>query len=112
VSDRLDELRRQRSLQREHLDWIEREIAALEAAARTAPTARAAPGAEPPEIEAAVATDADRTAEAILSEYVQPAASIEQRTKLGCILYLALALALMALCIGAVYLHARAAHGH
>ena len=107
MSDRLDELRRQRALQREHLDWIEREIAALEAAAR------AAPGAEPPEIIVAVpASEAEAEAEAILREYEQPVASIETRTKFGCILYLVLLLALLTAAVGAVYLHAKAVRGH
>ena len=105
MSDRLDELRSQRALQREQLDWIEREIAALEAAAR------AAPGAQPPEIVAAVRAD-EAEAEAILREYQQPAASIEKRTRLGCTLYLVLLLALMALGMVAIYLHAKAARGH
>jgi hypothetical protein len=105
VSDRLDELRRQRALQREHLDWIEREIAALEAAAR------AAPGPLPPPILASAPAD-DGDAEAILREYIQPTAAIEKRTKLGCILYLVLLLALMAIGIVAVYLHAKAVRGH
>jgi hypothetical protein len=105
VSDRLDELRRQRALQREQLDRIDREIAALEAAAR------AAPGAEPPEIRAPARAE-DIEAEAILREYTQPADSIEKRTKLGCFLYVVALLALMALGIAAVYLHARAARGH
>jgi hypothetical protein len=104
VSDRLDELRRQRALQREHLDWIEREIAALEEAAR-----RQA-GAEPPVVLAEASAN-ERDAEAILGEYVQAPASIETRTKLGCILYFCLLLALMALCVGALYLHARAGRG-
>jgi hypothetical protein len=105
VSDRLDELRSQRALQREQLDWIEREIAALEAAAR------AAPGAEPPEIIVAAPAD-DSEAEAILRQYQQPAASIEKRTRLGCVLYLVLLLPLMAFGMYAIYLRARAARGH
>jgi hypothetical protein len=105
VSDRLDELRRQRALQRDHLDWIEREIAALEEAAR------AQPPAEPPVVLPAPPAD-EASAEAILREYVQPAASIEKRTQLGCALYLCLVLALMALGVFAVYMHARAARGH
>jgi hypothetical protein len=105
VSDRLDDLRRQRTLQREQLDWIDREIAALEAAAK------AAPGAQPPEI-TVQARAGDSDAEAILREYMQPTASIENRTKLGCVLYLAVLLLLLALGIGAVYLHARSARGH
>jgi hypothetical protein len=104
VSDRLDELRRQRALQREHLNWIEREIAALEEAARRQS------GAEPPVV-LPEARAGESDAEAILREFVQPSASIEKRTKLGCILYFCLLLALMALCVGALYLHARAGRG-
>jgi hypothetical protein len=102
VSDRLEELRRQRALQREHLDWIEREIAALEAAAR-----QEEPAGQPPEIGAA-ARDEEDPAEAILREYALPPDSIERRTKLGCFLYFGIALAILALGLAAVYLHARA----
>ncbi len=105
MSDRLEELRRQRALQREQLDWIEREIAALEAAAQ------AGPAEEPPEITAVPGADED-PAEAILREYAQPRDSIERRTKLGCFLYFGIALAALALGLAAVYLHARAARGH
>ena len=104
MSDRLDELRRQRALQRDHLDWIEREIAALEEAARRTP------GAEPPIVPPEARTG-EHDPEAILREFVQPPASIEKRTKLGCVLYFCLLLALMALCVGALYLHARAGRG-
>jgi len=104
VSDRLEELRRQRALQREHLDWIEREIAALEAAARQEPPA------QPPTIPVAPGED-ELQAEAILQEYVQPQASIEKRTKLGCLLYFAVALALLALGLAAVHLYSRAGRG-
>jgi hypothetical protein len=106
VSDRLEELRRLRALQREQLESIEREIAALEAAALQGSPA------EPPELSPGVTDEVDATAEAILREYSQPSASIEKRTKLGCFLYLALALALIALALAAVYYHARAAGAH
>jgi hypothetical protein len=99
VSDRLDELRGRRALLKEQLDRIEREIAALEAAG------------QPPRIVASARPD-ESEAEAILREYAQPAASIERRTTLGCVLYLGLLLALIALGLGAIYLHARAARGH
>jgi hypothetical protein len=102
VSDRLEELRRLRALQREKLESIEREIAALEAAAlRDVLT-------EPPELASEAPDEADETAEAILREYAQPSASIETRTKYGCFLYLGLALALFALALAAIYFHARA----
>ncbi len=106
MSDRLEELRRLRALQRERLESIEREIAALEAAAL-----KGSP-AEPPELSPEVPDDADQAAEAILREYALPSASIEKRTKLGCFLYLGLILALIAAALAALYFHARAAGAH
>jgi hypothetical protein len=102
VSDRLEELRRLRALQREQLQAIEREIAALEAAATQGSAA------EPPELVPNVPDDVDEAAEAILREYALPSTSIEKRTKYGCFLYLGAALALVALALAAIYLHARA----
>jgi hypothetical protein len=101
VSDRLEELRRQRALQRQQLDWIDREIAALEEAARRDP------GIPPPLAPETALSDEDLQAESILRQYAQPQVSIHKQTKYGCILYLGLALALLALGLAAVYLHAR-----
>jgi hypothetical protein len=106
VSDRLEELRRLRALQREQLESIEREIAALEAAAMRDL------GTEPPELVPEAPDESDETAEAILREYAQPSASIETRTKYGCFLYLGAALALLALALAAIYLHARSTAAH
>ena len=104
MSDRLEELRRQRALQREHLDWMDREIAALEAAN---PPPR--PATLPPRLDA---SPRDRDAEAILQEYVQPDQSIRTQTKMGCFLYFGLALALLALLVLATYFYSKARHGH
>ena len=106
MSGRLEELRRLRALQREQLEAIEREIAALESAAMQGTAA------EPPELAPELPGEIDETAEAILREYALPSASIEKRTKYGCFLYLAAVLALIALALAALYFHARAAGNH
>jgi hypothetical protein len=106
VSDRLEELRRLRALQRQQLESIEREIAALEEAELRGL------GTEPPELVPEAPDEVDVTAEAILREYAQPSASIETRTKYGCFLYLIAALALLALALAAIYFHARAKAAH
>jgi hypothetical protein len=100
VSDRLNDLRRQRTLQKEHLDWLDREIAALEG---NAPRASPAP---PPYLPVSAPAD-DRDAEAILQEYRQPSTSIEQRTKMGCILYFMIAIAVLAVVLVGGYLLTR-----
>jgi hypothetical protein len=97
-------LRRQRALQREHLAWLEREIAALE-------------GAVPPELSAASppplgSTAGQPDAEAILEEYRQPAVSITRRTKAGCLIYFAAGMGLLALLLALLYVAARARRGH
>jgi len=109
VSDRLEELRRQRGLLRSHLDWLDREIASLAGAAPAAPPppAAAPPARPPPEPRAA-----DAEAEAILAEYRLPAVSIQKQARVGCLLYFAAAITLMVLAVGALYLILRRAHGH
>jgi hypothetical protein len=105
MSDRLEELRRQRSLQREHLAWLDREIAALEGVGQ--------PPLSPVPPQAAVHFPAELgNADAILEEYRRPAGSIERRTKLGCFLYVALALAMLGLAVTALYFFERAKRGH
>jgi hypothetical protein len=117
VSDRLDEFRRQRSLLREHLAWLDREIAALEGSAPPeapappavpirAPYAEFAPGAP------IRARPSDLDAEAILAEYRQPPVSIQKQAKVGCLLSFVAALALMAVFVTAVYLFVKRAHAH
>ena len=105
MSDRLDELRRQRELQREHLDWLDREIAALEGTAL-----HEAGSGLPPPLAGAPAGSAD--AEAILEEYRRAPASIARRTKTGCLLYFAAAMGLLAMALVLIYLFERARRGH
>jgi len=102
VSDRLDELRRQRDLLRENLAFIEREIAA---------EARSQGGTVPPPLRPPDPVE-DRTAEAILAEYQRAPAAISQQAKAGCIAYFAGGLLLMAALLAAAYFFYRSARGH
>jgi hypothetical protein len=108
VSDRSDELRRQRDVLRGHLAWLEREIA--EEAARHPEGALPEP---PPRLvqphSSVTASDADRDAEAILAEFRRSAPAVESQTKRGCILYFALAIVILAALGGAfVFFYAKA----
>jgi len=103
VSDRLEEFRRQRGVLRAHLEWLDREIAALDGAA---------PEQAPPEVPPAPAGPALADAEAILAEYRRPPVSIQKQAKVGCLLYFVALLALMALAVGVLYVFVKRAHGH
>lgn len=111
MSDRADDLRRQRDLLREHLDWIERELANELGASRPEP--EAAPRAvAPPSLPFRPAPVDDRDAEAILAEYRTPPTSIAAKTKLGCVTYFIVGMALLAAAVTAFYLYVRAVRGH
>lgn len=107
MSDRSDELRRQRDLLREHLAWLEKEIAAHEGVA----PADFPPRQSQPRFNV-TASDADRDAEAILAEFRRSAPAIESQAKRGCILYFAIAIGLLlAATLGfAYYFYARSRH--
>jgi CHASE2 domain-containing sensor protein len=111
VSDRSDELRRQRDLLTEHLAWIEREIAREAAEAQQeAPVAQPPPRLAQPQFSVS-ASDADRDAEAILAEFRRSAPAVEAQTKRGCILYFAAAVGLLlVIVLGAAYFYYRAKH--
>jgi hypothetical protein len=112
VSDRADELRRQRDLLREHLAWIEKELAAEEGSARPQPgVAYAPPGATPPPLEDTTGPD-DSELEAMLEEFRPAPVSISSNAKLGCIAYFALAMVLLIGCLAAFYFHVKASRGH
>jgi hypothetical protein len=109
VSDRLSELQRQRGLLREHLAWLEREIAAEAGGPRpaaplpletlaSAPVSR--PGLDPHE------------ADAILAQYSKPPTSIATQTKAGCILYFVVGIALLAVAGTGFYFLMTRMRGH
>jgi hypothetical protein len=113
VSDRSEELRRQRDLLREHLAWIEREIAREAAeAAIVSPVEEPPPSLAQPHFSIS-ASDSDRDAEAILAEFRRSAPAVEAQTKRGCILYFAVAIGLfLALSAAFIFFYARARQSH
>jgi hypothetical protein len=106
VSDRLAELQRQRELLRDHLAWIEREIAAESGLSRPE-IPNPPPSARPVHREPVAAPEA----EAILAEFRQPSLSIANQTKAGCIAYFALAVGLLALLVTGFYFYMKTMRG-
>lgn len=121
MSDRLDELRRQRQLLCDHLAWLECEIAAEETRGQpqsprgfannltTAPSVGpATPSVRPPSgaTAAPAATTAGRTTDpdSILEQYRQPAGSLQQDVRRGCLLYFFVALALVGFGVMILYM--------
>jgi cell division septum initiation protein DivIVA len=120
VSDRLNELQRQRALAQEQLAFLDREIAAEKAKSGMPHTATysatPAPAASP--TPAAMAAAAQRAttrlesalpadAEKILAEYAAKPASIQSDVKKGCFLYFFLAMATLIAAVVALYFHSR-----
>ncbi|MDD3179610.1 MAG: hypothetical protein PHQ04_04585 [Opitutaceae bacterium] len=103
MSDRLIELQRQRALLQEHLAWIDHEIAAETNRPGVAtPQGRTAPI---PPLTAPVSARAG--AEAILSEYETDQKSLKNDVRKGCLLYLAIAFALVGLGVLMLYFYSR-----
>jgi len=107
VSDRLNELQRQRALVQEHLGWLEREIA-RELGQPAAPAATAAPVPPPPTpapapSAAVPATPADklseeaaaRAAEEVFARYQPTRGQSPGDIKKGCVLYFVFAMGLL-----------------
>lgn len=86
--DRLSELRRQRALVSQHLEWLDREIAAAEPLAPS-------PAPAPPE--------SDPRPMVIMPEYAPDPEGAQRATKRGCLLYAALALVLFFAVLAAIY---------
>lgn len=108
--DRLAELRRQRALVQEHLDWLDREIAAAGGStpALLSPRPAAFTPAPaivaklPPSIPAAATPDA-REAETILEQYRTSDKSLKTDVRKGCLLYFAAAFVLLGLGVAALW---------
>jgi hypothetical protein len=96
MSDRLQELLRQKALRAEQAAMLEREIAAEQARAGVTPPA-AAPASPPP-------ASVDSSAAALLDQYRPNPRSVQQDVKRGCYLYFLGALVLLGLGVLAIYL--------
>ena len=119
MSDRLHELLRQKSLLTEQLSWLEKEIGAEKARlSGNRPASTVAPSISPPtplaprpEAPSAAENDAD----AILEQYRHNPGEIRRGTRKevvrGCLIYLALGLALLTLGYVAVRFYSLRHHG-
>ena len=118
--DRLTELRRQRDLLKQHLAWLEREIATTETSAGLPDSppissmpgpVRGVSGSRAPAMEdqpvvAAANRDVDEpgaAADAILDEYRTPSVLLRRDVRRGCFMYFAAALAAFAAAIVGLY---------
>jgi hypothetical protein len=128
MSDRLNELQRQRALVQEHLAWMEREIAAEMARAGPAPASPAeAPFAgqlppatplqwQPPfarpanPVPSAMPAPGEPDAETIMEKYRDEAKDVKQDVRKGCFLYFAIAFLLLGLAVTALYFHTLKRH--
>ena len=127
-ADRLEELRRQRALLEEHLNWLDREISAATPAGGapasppppspssvpgppdpTTPPAAPRPATPPSFVPAVTAPVAPAPVEAdsILEQYQVAPNSLRQDVRKGCFLYFAVAFLLVIVGVAGIYLLVR-----
>ncbi|OHE88889.1 MAG: hypothetical protein A3G75_11040 [Verrucomicrobia bacterium RIFCSPLOWO2_12_FULL_64_8] len=119
MSDRLQELLRQKTLLNEQLSWLEKEIATEKARiAGNEPPSAVGPPFPPPVLVAPrppAPALVENDAEAILGQYRQNPGEIQRDTRKevlrGCLIYLAAGLALLALGYLAVRFYSQGRHG-
>lgn len=99
MSDRLDQLRRQRALLQEHLVWLDAEIRA--AATANAPAETAAPLRSSP---------ADAGLDLLVAAQQAEPAKSAAAVKRGCFVAFALAFGVLALGVYGLYLYSRSRH--
>lgn len=109
VSDRLDELRRQRALAQQQLEWLDAEIAAETARRATAAGAKERPAgrSQPPSPIESISLTSDPApddADALIKHFGGDVRSAEEQTKRGCWSAFFLALAITAVAVTAWYL--------
>ncbi len=110
MSDRLQDLQRQRALVQEQLAWLDREIAAIQKTKISVlppePAAIVIPATAPKSapISFGDVAAAERAAEEILAQYQQESQSLQKTVKRGCFLYFIAALGLLVLGVFALYL--------
>ncbi|HET7535858.1 MAG TPA: hypothetical protein VFJ90_05345, partial [Candidatus Didemnitutus sp.] len=123
MSDRLNELQRQRALIQEHLAWLDRQIAAEAGRQPTAPSISSSPTV--PVAPAASAAPSGDTlvgtisrlsaspfteAEKIMAQYRAEPNSTKNDVRKGCIIYFALASLVVILTVVAVYFWSKSKH--
>ena len=101
MPDRLDLLRHQRALVQEQLAWIDREIAEL--SSRAAPGTTPAPQTPPAPRPSPVSPAPIAPILADFPEYQADAASMQSAARRGCLMYAALAFALLIAATVALY---------
>ena len=106
MSDRLNDLQRQRALILEQLAWLDREIAAA-ANPSAAPQSASAPAASPRK-PASVAVDHE--AEAIIAKFGSDPHDAIKTARKGCLVFFGLALLLLGLGLYGFYLYSRSRH--
>jgi len=128
VSDRLTELQRQRALIQEQLAWLDREIAAEKGKAEPlsppSPAAGMSPPRQPQPLRETPAASQPRPgpgaaaaaplapapavdAEAILAKYETDPTSLKTDVRKGCLLYFAIAFAVVGLGVAILYFYSR-----
>lgn len=108
MSDRLEQLRRQRELLQQHLAWLDAEIATATKTDPLAPESHAAPSSAAPVSLRTDPVDAD-LAQFIAAQKDAPFDSASE-AKRGCIVAFALMLAVLGIAVFAWYLLFRARH--
>lgn len=116
MSDRLAELRRQRALVQEQLNWLDAEIGAAEKRSPASPLVAALPKSVPPPPPPAstvtpaagvstlpAASAIDPVADAMLEEYKVAPEALRTDVRKGCLLYLVAAFALVIAGVAILY---------
>ncbi len=111
MSDRLEQLRRQRALVQEQLAWLDREIAGAEVRAgpeatpTSAATARAADDKAAPASEAASLSTGTSSGdeEDLIARYGAGPETVKSDVRKGCFIYFAAAVVLLAAVVAALY---------
>ena len=104
MPDRLEDLLRQRALLRERLESLDREIAEIEGSSTVQY------GDAPPFL-GGIPSD-EGLAENIIEKYRVEGALDANQAKRGCLLYFTVAIGLLFLGLGAMYLYVKAHRGH
>jgi hypothetical protein len=115
VPDRLSELRRQRALVQQHLEWLDAEIAAAATKTRTiTPTAAVSNGPSttrsPIESIALHETPSSAELEALLAAQRSAPAASAANVKRGCFTAFALLFVVLGLAVYGFYLYSRSQH--